>query len=125
MPATHYLLVALGGAIGAIMRGFLFSTLGPLIGKTFPFPTLLVNVVGSFLIGLLLAMTQQEIMSHAAWRPLLSVGLFGALTTFSTFSMETVLLLEQGAWFRALANVTANVVLCVLVCYLGYRMFRP
>ncbi|MGB1879698.1 MAG: fluoride efflux transporter CrcB [Gammaproteobacteria bacterium] len=118
-------LVAAGGAIGAMLRFLISSTVAQLFGREFPYGTLLVNVLGSFLIGVTFVLLSERIADGSAWRTFLVVGVLGALTTFSTFSMETVHFLQVGLLERALTNVLANVVLCLLACWFGLLLMRP
>lgn len=90
-------------------------------GSSFPFGTLLVNVLGSFLMGVIYALGQ---MSHISpeLKALIGIGLLGALTTFSTFSNETLLLLQEGDWLKATLNVVLNLSLCLFMVYLGQQL---
>lgn len=92
-----------------------------LLGRGFPYATLLVNVCGSFMMGVLYAAIQQEYSIIVPWRTLLGIGFLGALTTFSTFSLDTLLLLQQGDWFKASVNVILNVFVCIFVAWLGMQ----
>ena len=115
----HLLLIACGGALGACLRFAISSGVAQVFGRGFPYGTLLVNVAGSMTIGLLYVVLTERVVEAGNWRAFLVVGLLGALTTFSTFSIETLNLLENGEPGRALANVAANVVLCLAGCWLG------
>lgn len=117
-----YLLVATGGAFGAMLRFFISELVMSLLGRGFPYATLLVNVTGSFIMGVLYAAVQQEYAIVIPWRTILSIGFLGALTTFSTFSLDTLLMLQQGAWFKAGLNVTLNVIVCIGVAWLGMQL---
>ncbi|MGR8918373.1 MAG: fluoride efflux transporter CrcB [Gammaproteobacteria bacterium] len=117
-------LIALGGALGALMRFGISSGAAALLGRGFPYGTLIVNVVGSCLIGALYVVLTERLIGGAGLRALLVVGLLGALTTFSTFSLETLQLLENGALGRAAANVAANLVLCLAGCWFGLNLVR-
>ncbi|GIU34852.1 putative fluoride ion transporter CrcB [Shewanella hafniensis] len=90
-------------------------------GSSFPFGTLLVNVIGSFFMGVIYALGQ---MSHISpeLKALIAVGLLGALTTFSTFSNETLLLMQEGDWLKAILNVVLNLSLCLFMVYLGQQL---
>ncbi|EGM70139.1 fluoride efflux transporter CrcB [Shewanella sp. HN-41] len=118
---TNLLLVALGGSIGAVFRYLISIFMIQVFGSSFPFGTLLVNVIGSFFMGVIYALGQ---MSHISpeLKALIGVGLLGALTTFSTFSNETLLLMQEGNWLKAILNVVLNLSLCLFVVYLGQQL---
>ncbi len=103
------LVVGLGGCIGAVSRYLVALWIGQRWGKSFPLGTFAVNVSGSFLIGLLMFLFTERILSHPHWRLLLVVGFLGAYTTFSTFEYETGTLLKDGEWMIAGLNVTGSV----------------
>lgn len=117
--AQQVALIALGGACGAVLRFGISSGVASVFGRGFPYGTLVVNVAGSLAIGVLFVLLTERVAGGAGARALLVVGLLGALTTFSTFSIETLQLLESGEAGKALANVLANVALCLLACWLG------
>ena len=117
------LAVAAGGALGALGRYWLATAAQRIGGSGFPYGTLTVNWVGSLLIGVLFVAFERSGL-HQDLRLLLTVGLLGAFTTFSTFALETLVLIEQGAWGRALANILANVILCLLACAIGVLIAR-
>ncbi|WP_455200474.1 fluoride efflux transporter CrcB [Kaarinaea lacus] len=116
--------IAAGGALGALMRYWVSSGVHILAGRSFPYGTLTVNVIGSLLIGLLYVLFNERFELAAPWRALLMVGVLGAFTTFSTFSIETLELLEQGEVVKALLNVFLNVGLCVLAAWIGVMITR-
>lgn len=115
----NIILVAVGGAFGATLRYLMSIGMISLFGKGFPFATLAVNVLGSLIMGAVFQLVQQVTISASPWWPLISVGFLGALTTFSTFSMDNLLLLQQGFLFKAMLNVALNVVFCILAAYVG------
>ncbi len=125
MIATGQLLaIAAGGAVGAVAR-FVFSTsVYRLFGQSFPYGTLAVNVVGSLAMGLLYVLLLERSMAGAELRAALTIGLLGAFTTFSTFSLETLVLIEQGEIGKAALNVGLSVVSCIGAAWLGVMMGR-
>ena len=118
------LLVAAGGAAGAVLRFVIAGSMAAAFGRDFPYGTLLVNVTGSLLIGFLFVALSARAEDSEVWRSLLVVGFLGALTTFSTFSIETVQLIENGALMRALTNVVLNVLMCIVACWGGVWLAR-
>ncbi|WOT03630.1 fluoride efflux transporter CrcB [Shewanella youngdeokensis] len=118
---TNLLLVALGGSFGAVFRYLISILMLQVFGSGFPFGTLLVNMLGSFLMGMLYAFGQVSELAPEV-KAFLGVGLLGALTTFSTFSIESLLLIQQGALVKATLNVVVNVGVCIFVVYLGQQL---
>ncbi len=108
-----FVAVAVGGALGAVSRYSFGLVALALIGNRFPWATLGVNVVGSFLIGLAAVLIGDRIVDGELWRPLIIVGFLGAFTTFSAFSLDTLLLLQQGNYNTALAYMLGSVALCL------------
>lgn len=117
-----YLTVAVGGAVGACLRFGINELMVNVLGKSFPFGTLLVNILGSFVLGWLFALFSSGVLAVSPWRALIAIGLIGAFTTFSTFSLDTVLLIQQGDWLKAIANVLLNVLLCLTLAWLGLKL---
>jgi len=111
--------IAVGGALGAIMRFLSQATVYELVGKTFPYGTLFVNVTGSFLMGLLSIFLVEKFNLSAEWHLAILVGVLGSFTTFSTFSLETLVLFEQGDMYKAMTNILLSVVLCVAAVWAG------
>ena len=114
--------VGFGGFIGAIMRFLLSSFVQKSAGVNFPVGTLSVNVLGSFLIGFLVLYFQEHL--SVEYRALVITGLLGALTTFSTFSYESVMLLEDLAYMKAGANIMINVLLSLSATMFGMTIFK-
>lgn len=119
-----YLFVAVGGALGASLRFFIMQISQQWLGKGFPFGTLLVNIIGSFMLGLVYALIEQGYIADFPWRAMISVGLLGALTTFSTFSVDSLLLVQQGQLFKAVLNIGLNVAMCMAVAWLGMQVIK-
>jgi len=120
----NILAIAIGGATGAVLRFWVSHLTHALLGRDYPYGTLTVNVVGSFLMGLLFLLLTERLELGPAWRSLILVGLLGAFTTFSTFSLETLHLLENGDVLKAFTNVISNVVLCIAAVWLGVTIGR-
>ena len=112
------LAVALGGAAGAVARYWVGGWVQTLSGGLFPWGTLAVNLAGSLVLGFLLVWLQASLAS-AELRALVTIGVLGSFTTFSTFTYETAALLQDGEWTRALLFVTGSLLLGVLAVLLG------
>ncbi len=109
-PLMPYVLVAAGGALGALARFVLARWVGVLLDTRFPLGTFVVNVSGSFLLGVIGALVAERVVANAdTVRLALGVGFLGAFTTFSTFELETHALVEDGSWLMAFANVFLSV----------------
>lgn len=121
-PITIFSLIALGGALGACCRYAIFEIVISNFGNEFPYATLVVNVLGSCFIGILLAAFNISTIDSGAFKPFWVSGFLGALTTFSTFSMDNVLLIEQGSYLTALINVIISVTISFSVCLMCFRM---
>ena len=122
-----YLMIALGGAAGALARFSLGGWVLGLAGGAFPWGTFVVNLSGCLLLGTTLRFLE-AVTASPEMRALLTVGFFGAFTTFSTFAYETVLLVQRGEWERAAAYLLGSVLLGVLGLWaglgLGSALFR-
>ena len=114
-----WLYIAMGGALGAVSRYGVTLGAARLGATGFPYATLTVNVVGSFLIGLFVAWLGGRTEINPVLRPLIQVGFLGALTTFSTFSLDALILLEQGRLAQAGLYIAASVLVCLAACFIG------
>ena len=121
---TQLLSIAAGGAIGALLRFWFSSGAHYLLGKGFPYGTLLVNVLGSFIIGAVYVFMVERGQLSEDWRAFLIIGLLGAFTTFSTFSFETINLIEAGEMLKAGLNVLLSVCLCLVACWSAILLAR-
>ena len=118
------LMIALGAAAGANLRYGLSLWAARQWGASFPYGTLLINVSGSFAIGVVMVLLTTRIIAADFWRPLLLTGLLGGFTTFSTFSYETYALLISGSWLAAGLNIVASVGMGLLGVFLGAGLAR-
>lgn len=125
---STFMVIGFGGALGAMLRFAIgiwavqrFESLLPtaaLLG------TLIANALGALLIGVLFVVITEKGLIAESWRPLLVVGFLGALTTFSTFSIETVALLQQGEWLTAMVYVLGSVIICLSLTWAGIELAR-
>ncbi len=121
----RYLFIALGGALGAVLRVLLVDAVGAWLGREFPYGTLAVNVLGSFGIGVLAVLMLGEAAPlHARWTPLLIPGLLGGFTTFSAYSLESVALVEAGRTGEAVLYALGSLVLGLAAAALGMVVAR-
>ncbi len=125
-PLATYLAVAVGGAIGSVARFWMTGFMTGLTGPRFPWGTLLINVAGSFVIGLVagIALTPDRVWLHPNLRIFLMTGICGGFTTFSAFSLQALELLQGGEVAPAVAYMAASVVLCVLLSWAGWSLGR-
>lgn len=119
-----YLTVALGGALGAAARFWVYNLLVKFDGEKFPYATLAVNVLGSFLIGLAFVLITENLQIPQHWRVFVTAGVLGAFTTFSTFSMDALGLLEQGRFVLAAVYILSSVVVCIAGAWAGLVFAR-
>lgn len=117
-----YFWVSLGGAIGSAGRFWISGLVASRYGQTFPFGTLAVNVTGSLIIGLFAALTDPDgrLLASPSFREFFMIGICGGYTTFSSFSLQTLSLAQDGEWFRAGANAVASFALCLVAVWLGH-----
>jgi CrcB protein len=121
---SQWLAVAAGGALGATARYGLSTAIYQSLGKSFPYGTLAVNVIGCLLIGLASVHWIERVTFGDTWRLFLIIGVFGGFTTFSTFSLETIQLLQQGEPGKALANIGVSLIACLAATYVGWLIVR-
>lgn len=122
MSLQLYLAVGAGSALGGIARYWCSGAAAHLFGETFPWGTLIVNVVGSFVIGFFATLTAPDgrVFVGTTTRQFVMTGILGGYTTFSSFSLQTLNLIRDGDWLRVAGNVGGSVVLCLLAVWLGH-----
>ena len=119
-----YLAIAFGGALGAVSRYWLTVSIERFNGTGFPLGTFMINLLGSFLIGLLYILFAEKLSVADQWRPVIITGFLGAMTTFSTFSLDALLLFQQGHYNTALFYVLSSVMICIFAAYVGMQIAR-
>ncbi len=122
MQISLLLAIGTGGFVGAVLRYLVSGWVQKLSPSLFPVGTLSVNIIGSFIIGFAVLYFENVVAPHQ--KALVITGLLGALTTFSTFSLETVTMLQSGLWGRAAANITLNAALCIAATMSGMALFK-
>jgi len=117
-----YLWIAIGSALGGVARFWCSGVAARTIGETFPWGTLIVNVVGSFIIGFFATLTGPDgrLFVSSTARQFVMIGFCGGYTTFSSFSIQTLNLVQEGEWLRAGGNIVGSVVLCLVAVWAGY-----
>jgi CrcB protein len=119
-----YMVVAIGGALGAIARYWLGSLIGQALPSRFPYGTVVINVTGCFIIGLFLTLASERISINPNWRLAVAVGFVGAYTTFSTFEYESFKLMESGSGISGFMNVIVSLMLGFLAVWAGVALAR-
>lgn len=116
--------IAVGGAAGALLRFWVSTGTYALLGRGFPYGTLAVNVIGSLLMGFLYVFFLERMTVSPEIRGAILIGLLGAFTTFSTFSIETLNLIEQADYMKAVLNMLISVAACLFAAWLGLTVGR-
>ena len=119
-----YLLIGIGGFLGCNARYLVGGWIARRYGISFPYGTMVINVSGSFIIGFFLVLISERFIVHPNWRLFLVIGFLGGYTTFSTFSFETFVLIQQRSFFLALANTVGSVVLGQIAVLVGMILAR-
>lgn len=119
----HYLLVAAGGALGAMARYWVYNA-GPFPGQKSVIATFVINVAGSLLIGAMYVLVSERALLPEEWRSFVSIGLLGAFTTYSTYSLDALQLLQQGMAGTALLYLFGTMFVCLLAAYAGVQLMR-
>jgi CrcB protein len=118
----NYFWIAIGGALGTVARYWCSGVAARLIGETFPWGTLIINVVGSLIIGFFATLTGPDgrWFVGSTGRQFVMIGLCGGYTTFSSFSLQTLNLMHDGEWLYVGCNIVGSVVLCLLAVWIGH-----
>jgi len=116
--------IAIGGAAGSLCRYGMSNGIYLLLGRSFPYGTLAVNILGSFIMGSVYILMIERASISEELRAGITIGLLGAFTTFSTFSIETINLIESGEILKAGLNILFSVTLCIAGCWLGMNLSR-
>jgi CrcB protein len=119
---ANYIWIAIGSALGGVARYWCSGVAARLVGETFPWGTLVVNIVGSFIIGFFATLTGPDgrLYVGSTARQFVTIGICGGYTTFSSFSIQTLNLVQDGEWLRAGANIGLSVVCCLVAVWAGY-----
>ncbi|MEE9358777.1 fluoride efflux transporter CrcB [Candidatus Vondammii sp. HM_W22] len=121
---SQVLTIAAGGAAGALMRFWVSNGIYAVVGREFPYGTLVVNLLGSLVMGFLYVFFLERMSVSPELRGALLIGFLGAFTTFSTFSIETINLIEQADYLKAGLNMMISVSACVFACWIGLIIGR-
>jgi CrcB protein len=121
---NQVLAIAAGGAAGSVLRFWMSTWVHSFAGRSFPYGTLAVNVIGCLLMGFLFVLLVERMSDNAVWRAALLIGVLGGFTTFSSFSIETFNLLEQGDSLKAGVNALSSLVLCLGATWAGVILGR-
>ena len=117
-------LIAVGGATGSVLRYWMSNGIHQFMNGNFPYGTMAVNILGSLIIGALYVLLYERLDVSPEWRALLIIGLLGGFTTFSSFSIETMNLIEAGETVKAGINILLSVSLCISACWVGMVLAR-
>ena len=121
---NNLIAIAIGGAFGAVGRYVSSQWVYGLLGRSFPFGTLFVNIAGSLVMGFLAVVLIERMVAAPELRAFLMIGFLGSFTTFSTFSLETVNLIASGEVMKAGVNMLISVFVCVTACWMGMLLGR-
>lgn len=124
MKFDTMLAIGMGGFIGAILRAYINGVVNNTFKHNIPFGTLSVNLLGSFTLGILIGLIQYQIITNAHLKSLLTTGMMGALTTFSTFAIESFFLIKNGLIVESLVSISLNVVGSILMAAAGFRIIE-
>ena len=121
---NDFLVIALGAVLGANARYLLSRYSARLMGPIFPYGTLIINVLGSMIVGFFVVWTTERVLADPRWRLLVVVGFCGSFTTFSSYAFESMAYFEQGQWLLMLTNILSNNLLCLGAALAGMALAR-
>jgi fluoride exporter len=121
---VNVVLVSIGAIAGANLRYVLSRYAAKVLGPIFPYGTLIINVVGSLIVGWFMVWTTERVLADPRWRLLIVVGFCGGFTTFSSYAFETMAYFEQGQWLLMATNFLANNILCLAAALAGMALAR-
>ncbi len=119
-----FLAISLGAVVGANLRYWMSRYTARILGPVFPYGTLIINVLGSFLVGFFVIWTTERVMVDPRWRLLVVVGFCGGYTTYSSYAFETMAFLETGQWMLMTINFLSNNLLACLAALAGMALAR-
>jgi CrcB protein len=120
----NFLVISVAAIVGANLRYLLSRLAAREFGPVFPYGTLGINIVGSFIVGFFVIWTRERVLIDPRWRLLVVVGFCGSFTTFSSYAFESIAFFEQGQWGLMLANILGNNLLCVGAALAGIALAR-
>lgn len=120
----NFLSISIAAILGANLRYLLSRVAARELGPIFPYGTLFINIVGSFIVGLFLIWTTERVLIDPRWRLVVVIGFCGSFTTFSSYAFETMAFFEQGLWTLMLANILTNNLLCLGAALSGMAVAR-
>ena len=120
----NFLVISVASVVGANLRFFLSRLAAKEFGPVFPYGTLIINIVGSFIVGFFIIWTSERVLLDPRWRLLVVVGFCGSFTTFSSYAFETMSYFEQGQWGLMLTNFLSNNLLCLGSALAGMALAR-
>jgi len=118
------LVICLGAVVGANARYFISRYAAQALGPVFPYGTLLINVLGSLIVGFFLVWTSERVLADPRWRLLVVVGFCGSLTTFSSYAFESMAYFDRGQWLLMFTNIFSNNLLCLAGALAGMALAR-
>ena len=121
---VNFVIISVGAIVGANLRYLLSRYAAKALGPVFPYGTLLINILGSFIVGWFMIWTSERVLADPRWRLLLVIGFCGGFTTFSSFAFESMAYFEQGQWRLMATNIVANNLLCLAAALAGMALAR-